>query len=205
MTETSAPAETGASQARRRPSRLVAAAGLLVALGVGGLAVFALTLWAWVLRPQDAPAVDAGEADAVVIFIGGRGERFDTAFDLIDAGVATTLVIPNGTNTTLRGANRLCRRGVPGVEVLCPPTERNDTGGEAAAIGALARERGWDRLVLVTTDYHVGRATLRLDRCFQGEVAAVAAPNRVSPPDRGFRIVREWLGHIEARTLERDC
>jgi len=37
--------------------------------------------------------------------------------------------------------------------------------GEAAAFGALATERGWERVVPVTGDYHAQRASMLLSRC----------------------------------------
>ena len=179
--------------------RILIVAGVL-AMGVAGLG----SLWTWVLSPETTLADDVEPADAVVLFVGGRGERTFTALSLMDAGVADTLVIPNGRQAGARELRRLCRRPQD-FDVLCPDTDSVDTGGEARAIAAVAEERGWERLVMVTSDYHIARARLRLERCYPGEIQAVAAENWATRSQRLNSHVREWFGHLEARTIERGC
>ncbi len=158
----------------------------------------------WILAPSTVAVDDVGDADAVVLFVGGRGERLETATELVEAGVAPVLVIPNGT--VRRGAvTGLPCDSLQRFELLCPKTASDDTRGEARVIADLAVERGWDRLVMVTSTYHVTRAELLLDRCFDGDIVAVEASPSLSVVDLGQRVSHEWLGLVQAHVLRRGC
>src|SRR5947209_935599 len=106
-------------------------------------------------------------ADAVVMFVGGRGERLNKALDLMHAGAAPNLVIPNGMRPTWPEANKLCR-GPTLFKVWCPAASPDSTRGEVRAIATLAAEQKWVHVVAVTSRYHVTRAHLLLSRCFHG-------------------------------------
>ena len=60
-------------------------------------------------------------------------------------------------------------------------------------VAALAERSGWRSMVLVTSSYHVRRASWLLGRCYQGSVQTVAAPPQ---PTRSLiaAIAHEWLG-----------
>ncbi|MEL7206632.1 MAG: YdcF family protein [Actinomycetota bacterium] len=164
----------------------------------------AASFWRWVVRAPNTPVGQVAPADAVVIFVGGRGERLERARELLEVGVATRLVVPNGTAVEDPELRDFCRQRHP-FEVICPAVTSHDTGGEAQAIAALATEQGWRRLVMVTSGYHLGRARLRLARCFDGEIQAVGTEHHLPPLILARTMAREWLGHIEARTVERSC
>lgn len=159
----------------------------------------------WITGYDDTPVDEVGAADAVVVFVGGRGERVAVAEELMEAGVADTLVLPNGGNIRSRRTRQLCAATALGYEVICDAPDTADTGGEARLFRRLADERGWRRLVMVTTSYHVSRAQLRLERCFDGEIVVVAASTRADPPALVRNLAHEYLGHLEARTIERGC
>lgn len=143
-------------------------------------------------------------ADAVALFVGGRGERLDTAVRLVRAGVATNLVIPNGTVSTWPQANQYCR-GHHSFTVYCPSPSTDNTRGEARAIATLARRRGWKSVLLVTSTYHVTRARLLLTRCYKGHVDAVKAGPGLTPARYAQRVAHEWAGLAEAMTVARSC
>lgn len=174
--------------------------GLLVGAGVVAALFGAATLRLFVW-PATA---GVGDPDAVVLFVGGRGERLETALGLIDERQVENLVIPNGTVATWPDANRLCE-GPTSFRVLCPTPRPDTTRGEARTIAALAEREGWSRLAMVTSDYHVSRARLLLSRCFDGDLAVVSANSKLNPFDRGVRIAHEWFGLARARVVERDC
>ncbi|MBA3653365.1 MAG: YdcF family protein [Actinobacteria bacterium] len=144
------------------------------------------------------------QADAVVMFVGGRGERLDTALGLVEAGVAKNLVIPNGTVDTWPQANRLCR-GKHSFTVTCPSPDTDTTRGEARAIAAVARRHNWDHVVLVTSTYHVTRARLLMSRCFDGKVDAVEARPGVTIARFFSRVTHEWAGLGEAVLVNNGC
>lgn len=177
----------------------------VVRIAVVVLAALGLVFtWRWMLAPPTSDIASVERVDAVVMFVGGRGERLETALELMELGVARVLVIPNGTVPTWPEANELCA-GSADFEVACPEPEPNNTRGEAQVLGDLAAERGWESMAMVTSTYHVGRATLMLNRCFDGEVVAVRAAPDLSVFTWTRRVGHEWLGHIEARVLKRGC
>jgi uncharacterized SAM-binding protein YcdF (DUF218 family) len=70
----------------------------------------------------------------------------------------------------------------------------------------LAAREGWRSVAVVTSSYHVRRASLLIDRCFDGTVHPVAAG---LGPSRGMQLVREVLreagGFLIASTAQRGC
>lgn len=180
---------------RRRTTLRAAllAAVVLAALGVATVRLF--------VRPSsDVPK----GADAVVIFAGGRGERLAAAERLMAAGLAPNLVVPNGTAPEWPAGNRACSEERP-YQVSCPQPDPDTTRGEARTIAALAKEKGWTRVLVVTSSYQLSRARLLLRRCFDGEVFSVRAHPVLSTFEWAQRVGHEWLGWIEAMTTERGC
>lgn len=146
-------------------------------LAVAGLAAASVAgLSAYILTP---PPAGPGPFDAVVVHAGGRGERLSTALEMMEAGLASTLVIMGGTVEGWEEANHRCWSDA-GYEVLCPTPIPASTAGEARTLAALATERDWERIAAVTSDYHL-RRTLMLDRsCISAEVVGVPAPSRLT-------------------------
>ena len=171
----------------------LAIAGLIV---IPGLLAF-LTL-VWFVNPSVEDVSTAGQADAVVLFAGSP-DRLQTAVQLMDAGAAPTLVVPNGTDI----AESLC--GSTRYRVLCPVTATIDTRGEAREIGKLASEGGWTSVIAVTSTYHVHRATFLLGRCFEGDVRAVSPPRDYDIEDLVDHVAHEWAGLVGAMVLQPGC
>ena len=163
-----------------------------------GLALATARLFVW------PPADDPTDADAVVMFVGGQGERLVAAERLMAEGRAPNLVIPNGFAPEWPGGFRACREPRP-YDVHCPRPEPDTTRGEARAIAALAKERGWTRVIVVTSSYHVTRARLHLERCFDGQVQTMPARPKLSVSAWAQRIVHEWLGWAQAKSVDRGC
>lgn len=146
---------------------------------------------------------DARRADAVVVLDGGSGERLEEARALMARRVAPMLAVSTGRELDPDEAGDLCTKPQP-FEVVCFTPRPDSTRGEARALARLARDKGWNEVVLVTSTYHVTRARMLLERCFDGRVDAVAA----SPPRRPLHwagaVVREWAAMVET-TLRRHC
>lgn len=138
------------------------------------------------------------KADAVLVLAGDK-RRLAVALELVDRGVAPVLVISDGLDPRWTKANRLCRFGDPD-RIVCVRPDPYSTRGEARLAGRLARERGWSSLVVVTSRFHLFRARTLLERCFDGRLDLVGAPNP------GLRlplsIALEWvkLGVATVRT-----
>lgn len=169
---------------------------LAVALAVGAVVTARLFVW---------PAEDAPEpVDAVVMFVGGTGERLALAEQLMARGLAANLVIPNGTAPEWPEGNRACRED-RAYEVHCPAPEPDTTRGEARAIAALAEQHGWRRLLIVTSSYQLVRADLLLGRCFSGDTRRARATPQLSALAWAQRLGHEWLAWARAMTIERSC
>ena len=165
------------------------------------LVLVAVGSWRWFVRPT----IDQPEsADAVVLFVGGRGERLDVALDLLGDGVGSALVLPNGNIEGWQAAIELCSQP-QSFDVYCFTPDPDDTWGEARGIGALADANGWDELVAVTSTYHVTRVRTLLDRCTSADVAVVGVSPGLSILDWTVRIGHEWLGSTAAQTIRRSC
>ncbi len=151
------------------------------------------------------PVTDpVGEPDAVVLFVGGRGERLETALQLVGSGEVPHLVIPNGTDPGWPEANVLCA-GSDRTRVFCPTPDPDTTRGEARLIAELAAEHGWSRVAMVTSDYHLSRARMLLSRCYDGLIAGIGADPRLGPAQHLARIGHEWLGLLRAWVIDRSC
>lgn len=153
------------------------------------LATLEVTLF--VIPPTDEPT----PADAIVMFA-GPGDRIDRAWELADLGYAPYVVVSIDDTS-------LCTPERPDIEQICLTPDPPTTRGEARAFAELARERGWDHLIAISTASQRVRAELRLSRCFDGEVEYVTAPE--SFLDRAYRIVYENGALPKALLLQRDC
>ena len=117
-------------------------------------------------------------SDAIVV-LGGMGvrrtalgdlqvndaiDRFETGLTLLAAGRAPTIVLCHGPlrDGVSEGAllqSLAIRRGADSGQVKVAP-EAVNTAAEAKVLRAMAEERGWRRLLLVTSAFHMPRAVL---------------------------------------------
>lgn len=160
---------------RRRLSRIAfVAATVVAALWV------ALDVYLFVTPDLDEPR----KADAVIVLAGDRKPRLDRGLELMAAGVAPVLVISDGLDPLWPAANRLCADGRgtaegKGFRVVCFRPDPYSTRGEARGFARLARERGWESVVIATSTFHVTRSRILFRRCFDGRVEGVGAPSGV--------------------------
>ena len=174
----------------RRHPRLVLAVGcaLLVSL-LARLFVF--------------PATDVLEgADAVVVFPASGEQGLREGLALVNARAAPILVILGGSNQPGASADGLCR-GRGEVEVLCPPAE-TDTGQQVRVMAALAGQRGWTRVAVISSRDTLSRAALLANRCTDATVLRRAAP---TPQGASLVLagVREAPRYLRALLSTSDC
>ncbi|NED99608.1 YdcF family protein [Phytoactinopolyspora halotolerans] len=160
-------------------------------LAVALVLVAVVQIRVFLLPPTD----ESGQADAIVVF-GGPGDRLGYAAELMADGLAPTLVI------STEDVNR-CPPGAAGAEVLCLTPDPLTTRGEARAFAELARERGWEELLVVSTATQSVRARMRLDRCYAGHATYVAM--RENFLKQMYRVVYENGAMVKALFVERDC
>ena len=173
----------------------------ILAWALATVAAVAIVLsFIWFVNPDTSEIEAVEPADAVVVFV-GNPERLETAVELMKRGGAPNLVIPNGD--TLDIGTELCRQEAS-FEVFCPDTGEITTWGEARAIGRLADENGWSRLIAVTSVYHVHRATSLLRKCHEGPVEVVTPPRDIDLDWVG-KIGHEWAGYLASFVLNTTC
>ena len=113
-------------------------------------------------------------ADAVIVLSGSK-KRLPVALALMRRDVAPTLVVSYGLEPNHPRSRRVCTT-LQAFAVLCPKPDPFSTRGEARMIARLAAERGWRSVVVVTSRFHLVRARLLIERCYDGRVAMVGAP-----------------------------
>jgi uncharacterized SAM-binding protein YcdF (DUF218 family) len=169
-------------------------AGVLAVLTVA-FSVATARLFIW---PDLPPLPDHAD---VIIELGGPGPRRAMSYQLAREGRAPVLAI--STTEDQLGMSWCDESRVPGVTVLCFRPDPFTTRGEARYIAQLAQQHGWDSIILVTSTSQAWRATVRVGRCFDGDVyvATVDLPAYRWPGE----ILYQWGATAKAFTLETDC
>ncbi len=166
----------GLIRKRRRP--IIAA---LVVLYLSSMSLVGNHLWRWMESRYPALGIDEVEkADAIVplggIFgppvadgtlanVGEAGERLEAGIQLWQHQRARWLVftggrIPWAHQSEVEGAmskRAAVARGIPADRIVVT-REVGNTRDEAHAVAALMRERGWSKIILVTSAWHMPRA-----------------------------------------------
>ena len=202
----------------RRPGITSAGVGLLMLLTI------AMSNWAgsWMLAQIEAniPQVDAmerGPFDAILVMGGGSYRRSDGQPELGPAGDRLMLAAQlfNGRRVPLLVASGDLaederwlwgRLGISATAVICLPEPVN-TRAEVEAYRSLIAERGWTRVGLISSAWHLPRALRLCARAgFAPEplaadwlgVLPVAMPHEFIPSGEGAMktqfAVHEWLG-----------
>ena len=146
----------------------------------------------------------ATHADAVVV-LGPPTEdgRLNTGLALINQGYASNLLISvNSPNQ--RQASALCAQPPAGVSVTCFTPDPATTQGEAQEIRRVAAAQHWSTAIVVTSTYHVSRARMIIQRCFDGKPEVVAARSHISPLGWAYQFAYQTGGYLKA-AISRGC
>ncbi len=160
---------------------------ILVALLVGYIVVFHTPL-VWTLAEPLKVEEPARAADAIVVFAGGAGEsgqagggyqeRVQQAVALYKNGHASHIVFSSGFVFAFKEAEVMrslaVEQGVP-AEAVVLETESKSTRDNVVLSYDILRRQGWRRILLVSSPYHMRRATLVWQK-LAPEVEVVAAP-----------------------------
>ncbi len=183
---------------------------LCAALMVVGLLVIGYTpLASWLTTPPP-PGDRLASAPAIVVlgagahadktFNSGEQDRVLEAFTLLHAGYAPRIVLPGAPGSWAPQVREHMRQlGLEGVveEATLDQPIRN-THDEAVAVSAMCRERGWDRIILVTHAWHMRRSAALFEKA---GVHVIRAPcndsdhDAASPDQVKDRVaaLRDWL------------
>jgi uncharacterized SAM-binding protein YcdF (DUF218 family) len=165
---------------------------MLVALWLVAVAV----LFLWPAADTGAPA----HADAVIVLSGGLNARLDPALKLVRRGVAPVLAISSPfLDPRWTKAHKLCRGqdGPTKFRVLCFLAVPYSTRGEARTVARIARSRGWTRVVVVTSMYHVTRARMLFRRCYHGKLWTVGTGTPT-----WWNLPEEWASETAKLTIQ---
>lgn len=158
------------------------------------------------------PAPDPTRADAIVALTGPSAERVNAAVRLLEQGKGDRLLI-SGVNREVR--RQELRALTPGSKKLfncCVDLgfEAENTVGNAQEIAAWARSRGYDDLIVVTSDYHMPRSLLELRGAAPGvELTpyAVSTPSLDTPSwwratETARRMTLEYMKYLAVLARE---
>lgn len=156
---------------------------LLVVLLIWGAGLFAFAD-----RVERAtPPADPGQADGIVVLTGASDERIYAALRLLSEGRGDRLLV-SGVNRQVR--RQELRDLTPGSNALfdcCVDLgfEAETTVGNAQEIAGWARAKGYERLIVVTSDYHMPRALLEIRGSMRdAELTPYAVPTPSLEADR---------------------
>jgi uncharacterized SAM-binding protein YcdF (DUF218 family) len=123
-----------------------------------------------------APEGNPADIDAVFVHAGGTGERVERGVEIWQSSPSDTLLVLSEVESTDE-TRRWCSGDDP--RILCTPPVPETTLGEAAMLDDIARNMALERVAIVTSDYHLRRATLIDRRCSSVDVVPVSAGNDV--------------------------
>lgn len=182
-------------QLRRRRLRLV-------------LAVFLVLVVAWVLACDIVvmhPRTDRPRAVDAILVLGPPDEqgRVDEGLRLAQQGYSHNVVI-SIANEAQRRAKGACGNPFAQLRIVCFEPDPATTRGEAREIARLAEENHWHSVMVVTSSYHISRARMIVNRCFDGDVTMIEAPGRTSWWRWPYQFVYQSAGYLKAAVL-RGC
>lgn len=151
-----------AARQRRLPVAL-RAAGLAVFCGLvlflGGFALFATHV------SQLSTPKDPAGADAIIVLTGGQA-RIDAAIDLLKSGKGQRLLISGVHPSTTSGTLQAATGSDKALFSCCVDIDRAalDTIGNAEESAKWVRSHDYDKVILVTNNYHMPRSLLEMRR-----------------------------------------
>jgi uncharacterized SAM-binding protein YcdF (DUF218 family) len=152
--------------------------------------------WLFVVHHGDKPF----GADAVVVLAGTK-QRLPVGLDLMRRGFAPILVVSRSQRPSALEASTC--RDRHRYRVICFNAQPYSTHGEAAEIGRLARTHHWTRLNVVTSNFHVFRARILVQRCYHGALRMIGAPQ--STKHLPIDVVKESAKLAYQETVQRAC
>lgn len=179
----------------RRRSAAVGLVLLVVAAVVGVEVVY--------VHPATEAVSAADPADAVVA-LAGVPRSVPAALALVERGAAPELVVSNAYGPGDAEMAQLCASRPTGYRVTCFVPDPSTTRGEARALAALSRDRGWDDVVVVTSTFHVSRARVIVRRCYPGRLRMQASAEGPGAVLWAYNVVYQTAAFVKAAVL-RGC
>jgi len=141
--------------------------------------------------------------EAVVVLAGASESRLPRALELAE-GSSGVLVVSDAGPPLDAETHELCENPPEHLVVHCFTPTPSNTRGEARGIARVIAEQGWSSVTVVTSDIHVTRAGLLIDRCTEAEVNMADASMPMSA-GQWIRHVSHELGGLAQASLQPDC
>lgn len=108
---------------------------------------------------------DPAAADAIIVLTGGQA-RLDAAVDLLKSGKGQRLLISGVHPSTTRKTLQAATGGDEQLFSCCVDIDRDalNTIGNAAESAKWVRSHAYERVILVTNNYHMPRSLLEMQR-----------------------------------------
>jgi len=170
----------------------------LALIGIVAL-IWLVGLFAFAERVRSlSPAPEPERADAIVALTGPSAERVNAAIRLLEQDKGERVLI-SGVNPEVRREE--LRALTPGSNRLfncCVDLgfEAETTTGNAAEIAAWTRSKGYDSLIVVTSDYHMPRSLMEIRSAAPGVELTPYAVETPSLDDS-----RWWRAAVTARRM----
>ncbi|PHS38451.1 MAG: hypothetical protein COA91_08075 [Robiginitomaculum sp.] len=140
------------------------------------------------------PPTTIAKVDGIVVLTGADGRRLTVAAALLQSGHGERMLI-SGVNKTVKPAQIQALLGIGDAKFSCcvdldyQAENTFDNGRETAV---WARALGYEKILLVTSAYHMPRARLEINAA-SGEVNIIAYPVRTKPDASRWRQTRLLL------------
>ena len=153
---------------RRRFRRIAAVLGVLIVMAMFHVPL--LAGFAGLFRVND-PA----PSDAIVVLLGGPGDRPARAAELYRQGLAPLILIGTSTenpkarlNETQLAISDMVELGVPRSAIHMMPGLVTSTQHEAQKVAAFAVSHSFERVTVVTTSFHTARSRWIVRKALKG-------------------------------------
>ncbi|MBM7231146.1 YdcF family protein [Dietzia cinnamea] len=154
------------------------------------------------------PRTDSPDrVDAIVVVAGANDDRYVYARHMAERGVANRILVsqpsPGGGDPYSAAIDAHCKnspviaRDGRRIEIECFEPDVATTEGETTAATRIARERGYESLLVVTYWGHVSRVRIYFEQCFDGPVYVTDTPRPLSK-SRKDALLHETGGYFKA-------
>jgi uncharacterized SAM-binding protein YcdF (DUF218 family) len=160
----------------------IAVSGALIGFGA----------WAGTVSGYETPDASL-RADAIIILTGDDG-RLTTGSQLLVEGLAPRLLISGVHQSVTRTDLQRISGLTDAAFNCCVELDRRatDTLGNAVETARWAQDNGYQRLIIVTSDYHLPRSLLHMEAAMPG-IDLIAYPVHTAPPWRNAGAARVWV------------
>jgi uncharacterized SAM-binding protein YcdF (DUF218 family) len=170
---------------------------IVIAAVVSGAWLLALGFITFALMVSENVQAAGERADGIVVLTGGA-QRIQEGANLLKRGLGERLLI-SGVNAQTGQADVRRIAGLDAQKFECCVDlgyTALDTAGNAWETRTWAKARNYNKLIVVTSNYHMPRSLLELSRVLPG---VILIPHPVTP--KSFNTETWWLSPMTARNL----